>query len=1019
MKRTATKIKLALFIPVSLMLGFSALSQESLTNGNCDNGLDDDFNGLIDQFDPGCQTTYDCFVEGEEQDFNAMAPEIHCTALLESPSAYSSPIAGDVDNDGVVEIILLNHQDHELVIISGEDCSEEAAISFPIPSFETKAGNVALGDVDGDGYTDIFVAHGRGTFDAQAIRRIEFDGTSYNTIWDVSGVATADRKHLDIIDINRDGIPEIIPNGGFMVNSMDGSIYGGALPSVENRGKGLYAFTADADAGNNGNEGDVELVLGVSIYRYDFTANTWNLIRDIPALSPTWNDKTKVSLADMDLDGDIDAVACNHDSNEFLVWDLQTTDIVAQDNYLGPPGISRASIGNFDDDPEPEFVFIHYNTLEVIDDIVNSNAATLGFSNLWSLSITDPSAHTQVTLFDFDADGKKEVVYRGETELYVYRGEADGFGNAQEIYNSGANTIASETGIEYPVIVDANGDGQANILTIGDGNSVLGEGLHIYKSSGLPWAPARKIWNTQAYVSTNVNDDGTIPTYMQENYLVYNDFLSQHGPFSPLPPNQTPTADITINIASGSGNSGIIYDNCPDFGLAVELCNQGDVDLESNLNIEVYDGDPFTNNSAVYVGSYSLTTPIDTGTCVIDTIFFTPNVSSNYDFHFYINQEETTGVYPIDETTLLRNHLECDYDNNSLAYSFSCNQEPQLTNDNATACEGSTITVDILANDTDPNNNFDLNTLTIITGALNGNSSIVSGQLEYTPNPGFLGTEKITYEISDQGIPVYTEQATVTIEVAGSPDTGEDTTVDLCTNQSPVDMISLLNGTPEAGGTWTTQANNPHSENFDPSFELSQVLTYTITSGAGSCGTSSTDLTINVISSPNAGTGGDVTFCSADNPTNMLTLLTGVGSSSGSWIDDEDSSVPPIFNPGVSEDGIYTYVLPGINACPADSAFLNITTEEILNPGDDAALTVCEDSPVQTLFTSLGGSPDGGGFWLDPSDNLHSGSLNPAMGVEGTYAYVISATTECPETQAELDVTIIELLNPGDDFRCL
>ena len=37
------------------------------------------------------------------------------------------------------------------------------------------------------------------------------------------------------------------------------------------------------------------------------------------------------------------------------------------------------------------------------------------------------------------------------------------------------------------------------------------------------------IWNTQAYNITNVNDDGTIPSTFQENYLVpeYTYFLTQ------------------------------------------------------------------------------------------------------------------------------------------------------------------------------------------------------------------------------------------------------------------------------------------------------------------------------------------------------------------------------------------------------------------------------------------------------------------------------------------------------------
>ena len=1010
MKSIEKQLKPLLILLVTLAMASFCHTQET----SCSNGIDDDGDGLIDQFDPDCQQSVDCFIQGEEEDFTIMAPEIHCSALLSAPSAYSSPIAGDVDGDGDVEIMVLNHLTHCVIVISGVDCSVEAEIQFPIPSFETKAGNIALGDVDHDGYIDMFVAHGRGGTPAQAIRRIEYDGTDYVTIWDTPNVATADRKHLDIIDINRDGSPELIPNGGFMVNSITGAVYPGALPTVEDRGKGLYAFTADADAGNNGNEGDVELILGVSIYRYDFIAGSWNLIRDIATHSATWGHKTKVSLADLDLDGDIDAVACNHDSNEYLAWDLQTTDIIAEASYAGSPGISRASIGNFDDDPEPEFVFIHYNTLEVIDDVVNSNAATLGFSNLWSLAIVDPSAHTQVTLFDFDADGKKEIVYRGETELYVYRGEADAFGNAQQIYNSGASTITSETGIEYPVIVDATGDGQANILAIGDSNSGLGEGLHIYKTSGSPWAPSRKIWNTQAYTATNVNDDGTIPTVMQENYLVYNDFMGQQGPYTPLPPDQIPTADLIMSVAVGNGVAGIIYDNCPDFGLAVQLCNQGDTPVGNNLNVEIYDGDPYVNAAAILVGNYELNTPIDTSECIIDTLFFTPNASTNHDFYFLINHNDPTGIYPLDATLVKRDHLECDYSNNVLSHSFSCNRPPVLIDDDALVCSEMTINIDVLDNDTDVDNNIDVSTLAIVTGPTNGTLTVVAGELQYTSNLGFAGSETITYSIGDTGFPVYTETATLEITVEASSNAGTSEIIELCTSESSIDLIDLLGGTPQIGGTWTTSGGTVHADQFDPSFELSQVLTYTI-AGSVNCPSSSSTLDISVVSSPSAGTGGSIAFCDIDTPTNMLTLISGEGSSSGDWYNSSLTQIPPIFNPGVTPVGDFIYVIPGAGSCPSDTSFLSISIENILSPGTNSNLDICEDTGVQNLFSSLNGTPDGGGFWLDPNNSLHSGSLNPMTSPEGTYSYVINATSVCPQINADIEVGITPLLNPGED----
>jgi len=1006
MKLTTTH--LAVFILTIGLFSSNLRAQEV-----CGNGVDDDADGLIDLFDPDCQDSYDCVIQGVEQDFDLMAPMLHCSALLSAPSAYSSPVTADVDNDGDAEVIVINYSQHELLIISGIDCSVEATISFPVPSFGSKSGNAALGDVDSDGYIDIFIAHGTGGADVQSIKRIEFDGVSYQEIWDSPGSATADRKHLDILDVNQDGVPEIIPNGGFMVNSITGVPYSGALPAIDDDGKGLYAYSADADTGNNGNEGDVELIRGMSIFRYDFVANSWNLIRDVVTHSGTWNDETKTSVADLDLDGDIDAVVTNHSTGSVLVWDLQSTNVVAETSFGGAPGIGRASIGNFDDDPEPEFTFVRFNSIEVLDDIVNSNAGVSGFDNLWSLSVVDLSAQTQVSLFDFDADGKKEIVYRGESELYVYRGGADVFGNVQQIYSSGNNSITSETGIEYPVIADVTGDGQANIITIGDNNGSLGQGLHIFKSSGNPWAGSKAIWNTQAYVPTMVNDNGTIPQQMQENYLIYNDYNAQHAPYTPLEEDESLGAELSMTVASGSGNNGIIYDNCPDFGLAVELCNAGDVATGNNLIIEVYDGDAYTDAIAEYITSISFNTLLAVDECVTDTIYFTPNVNTDYDFHFYVNHNNTTGNIPVVTNEVVRNYLECDYSNNTLIHSFSCNREPDLLDDSETICANALFSADVLANDTDPDNNIDISTLTISTGPNHGVANVVSGQIEYTSSEGFSGLDSLEYTVSDLGIPIYTESAWIVFTVQEANDAGTSTSVDLCESSSPVNLLSLLGGSPDSGGSWVGGLGNNHASTFDPSFESSQTLTYSF-SGVAACNVPST-VDITVIPSPSAGTGGDFEVCSSDSPFSMLILLTGTDDPLGQWYDFNDLAVSSVFSPGVTADGDYYYVIPPNGSCPADSAFVNITTETQLSAGNDSTLDLCENAGMTNLFVNLAGSPNGGGFWEDENGNIHSGTLDPSLLESGEYSYVISATSACPQNTAVLDVNISSAPETGSD----
>ncbi len=88
------------------------------------------------------------------------------------------------------------------------------------------------------------------------------------------------------------------------------------------------------------------------------------------------------------------------------------------------------------------------------------------------------------------------------------------------------------------------------------------------------------------------------------------------------------------------------------------------------------------------------------------------------------------------------------------------NQPPVAANDTATTDLGVTATINVLANDTDPDNN----PLTIqsVSKATSGTTSVFNNQVRYTPNTGFSGTDSFTYTITDG---IFTSTAAVTVTV--------------------------------------------------------------------------------------------------------------------------------------------------------------------------------------------------------------------------------------------------------------
>src|SRR5690606_16751416 len=71
--------------------------------------------------------------------------------------------------------------------------------------------------------------------------------------------------------------------------------------------------------------------------------------------------------------------------------------------------------------------------------------------------VHDVSGATGASIFDFDADGNKEVVYIDEVAVYAFDGR-----NGNVLFRSDAH--ASNTLFDYPVIADVDADGSAEIV---------------------------------------------------------------------------------------------------------------------------------------------------------------------------------------------------------------------------------------------------------------------------------------------------------------------------------------------------------------------------------------------------------------------------------------------------------------------------------------------------------------------------------------------------------------------------
>ncbi|EKO3866029.1 tandem-95 repeat protein, partial [Vibrio harveyi] len=260
-----------------------------------------------------------------------------------------------------------------------------------------------------------------------------------------------------------------------------------------------------------------------------------------------------------------------------------------------------------------------------------------------------------------------------------------------------------------------------------------------------------------------------------------------------------------------------------DAPVAVNDTVSTDEDTAVTIDVLANDSDPENDTLTITAASV----PAEQGTVAIvdGKLVFTPAENFNGD---------ATIRYTISDGQLT--------DDSTVAVTVNpVNDAPVAVNDTVATDEDTTVTIDVLANDSDPEND----TLTITAASVpteQGTVAIVDGKLVFTPAENFNGDATISYTISDGQL---TDDATVAVTVNPVNDapvavndavsTDEDTavTIDVLTNDSDLenDQLTITNASvPAEQGTVTIVDGKlvfTPAENFNGDATIS----YTISDG--------------------------------------------------------------------------------------------------------------------------------------------------------------------------------------------
>ena len=448
------------------------------------------------------------------------------------------------------------------------------------------------------------------------------------------------------------------------------------------------------------------------------------------------------------------------------------------------------------------------------------------------------------------------------------------------------------------------------------------------------------------------------------------------------PSNATDTGTVTITVTAVNDLPTAVADT--------------DTTLEDTaVTIDVLANDSDIEDAVAALTVDSVSTP-SSGTAAIvgNQVVFTPAANSTATATFSYTMSDSGGLTATAGVTVTVTGV---------------NDAPVANADTAGTNEDTAVVVPVLTNDTDIDG--DTLTLTGASGASDGTLAIAGGQVTYTPDADFNGSDSFGYAISDGN--GGTANGTVTVTVAAINDApvavanafsvNEDALAanfDVVANDTDVDLdaLSLLSvGTPTNGGTATLNAG---LLSYAPAANVNgtETVSYVVTDG-GLNATGTVTFTIasvndapvaqNDTGSTPQDTAGIFNVLANDSDLDLDALLvTGVsqGTSGAVVISNAGADVTYTPNSGFVGSDLFSYTVSDGNG-GTDTASVAVTVSNVNDtPVANAdTATTNEDAAVVVLVLANDTDADGDTLTI-------TGATAPSQGTVGIATDLLSLT---------------------------
>jgi CARDB/FG-GAP-like repeat len=544
------------------------------------------------------------------------------------------PVVMDLDNDTIPDVVIVTslNTDHfnqtdpaYLRALDGKTGKEKwpsTADVYLDANRVNPRGTPAAADLDGSGAIKIVAlrqSNGLEAFNADGSlfwQAKQADGvTNYTGSFNSGTVAIADLDH--------DGKAEIVV-GGVVFDHTGKLVFGAGNEHAGENATNYGAVSIVADVDDSGN---MEVLTGRIAFQYPSPSPAlWNCVTDAAHCGyPATPNDGYTAISDLDNNGTPELIVVAN--GKIRVQNARTGQKITDEHPLpgsgkgGPP-----TVADFDGDGHMDISSAngdHYNVFGF------EPSPSPHIVDKWSQPTQDLSSNvTGSSVFDFEGDGKAEVVYGDECYFRVYRG-SDGF----VLYQSPSS---SATIHEYPVLVDVDGDNRTEVVVVSnDANHVSGSvtcpgytgtdaprhGVFVYRDANNKWVRTRKLWNEHPYHIVNVASDGKIPHPETDSWKSFNNYrvsAQGAGVFN------APDLAVDIEVSTAS---------CPDaITLRAHVKNLGSLGVAAGVSVDFYLG---TDATGTLIQSAVTTQALLPGESQDVTVQF-PTAGQTPPFNFFV-----------------------------------------------------------------------------------------------------------------------------------------------------------------------------------------------------------------------------------------------------------------------------------------------------------------------------------------------------------------------------------------------